>query len=260
MIPRSTGPRAIKATSMCAPLLAAAALTMAEVAHASAGAVHDDPVLRDAPVWQAGNFTRCTVFANHSIKFTHGEHTFAWSSTTVVYAGQQWLVFDAADAQASTLLPRSAQAIDGNHETLGAWRGFQTVWRAAGVAEDVLVTTVKHYTDAPDDLYIFEHNFPQGLQGTAIVSPPVGVTSHLISQWPAFTTASLAELNMTIDTWQDAYSYPAHQPETLSNIHGPLMMSHDPDLFVENCTGLVLSTADNFKSGLWAYAPPTRTY
>ena len=151
--------------------------------------------------------------------------------------------------------------VSGTHAGLGPWVGWQTTWQCPATR---LITTVKSFTLA-GDAFVFEQRFPDGARNTSLLPPGSGGSTkdwaipitQALSQWPSFTARSM---RWKAQGWSGtmscgttiADSVPALGAEYLSLRGGPVLAFSEPDGFIENCTGAVFSTFDNFKSGVWA--------
>ena len=207
----------------------------------------------EEPVWRSttgDSWSAVAVYANDSILVTSGGQTLARSVGDIaLHADGRW--FTSEDGTL-TRVGRGRQ-VSGMHARLGAWQGWETTWSCLGAGEKTtMVTTVKAFAEVKDT-FVFEQHFPEGVQNTSL-----GLKlDQALSQWPSFAAESLT---WKAQGWSGtmscgttiADSVPELGAQFLSLDGGPVLTFSEPDAFVENCSGAVFSTFDNFKSGIWA--------
>jgi hypothetical protein len=222
----------------------------------------------EEPVWRSssgatGSWSAVAVYANDSIVVTSGGQTLAASAGAIaLHADGRW--FTSEDGTLTRV--GSGRRVSGTHARLGAWQGWETTWackKQPGGTATKMVTTVKAFATAKDT-FVFEQRFPEGAQNTSL--GPTGQHAHApldqaLSQWPSFVAESLT---WKAQGWSGTMSCGTTIAESAAGLDaqylslegGPVLTFSEPDAFVENCSGAVFSTFDNFKSGIWANSGP----
>ena len=211
-------------------------------------------------VWSAGNWSTIAVASNGSMVITAGGALFARSDGDVrLHADGRWYSRNAGTLTQVGVGTR----VSGAHVRLGAWTGWQTTWACEAAT---MVTTVKHFT-AEEDTIVFEQRFPNGARNMSLAQGALNAHAwHPLdlasSQWPVFDGDSLSwkaqgwSGTMSCGTTIANSATELEGGKYLSLQGGPVLTFDEPDEFVENCSGAVFSTFDNFKSGIWANTGP----
>lgn len=246
----------VSATALLVVLQLLATLPCA-IARRSPGHLYNS---QQPSVWSAGNWSSIAVFSNGTMVITAGGALFARSDGDVrLHADGRW-----HSRSTGTLTQVGAGTqVSGVHARLGAWTGWETTWECEAAT---MVTTVKHFT-GEGDTFVFEQRFPDGARNMSLAQGALNAHAwHPLdlasSQWPIFDGGSLSwkaqgwSGTMSCGTTIANSATDLEGGKYLSLQGGPVLTFDEPDEYVENCSGAVFSTFDNFKSGIWANTGP----